>query len=263
MMGNNRPYHSLNGEPRVERRHANHVHEVKITKKLAFLETPVTCAKMAEFQQRHPEAITNQTFRFTVYDDPAKAYALGDSIKHPPKETKVVSIHDYWSDPTNADLPATGLSWDEAVLFCSRASDELAVCMRLPTEAEWEYACRAGTSSVFYFSEDTTTVTAHAWCCANSDLEPKQPKGFKPNPWGLYDIVGNVWEWCQDKYWPEYYPLSPVADPFCDETKVEARAIRGGSSMNKAETCRSSHRYGLAPGRRDRFLGFRPIIELP
>lgn len=263
LMGNDKPYTTINGENRKEHTHARHVHTVTISKRTAFLETPLTCGAMTLLLDRHPGKIPDALFRFKVYDDPDLDYALGDSIEHPPKTWKDVSTHSYWRDPDNHDLPATGLSWDEAMAFCRFAGQELGVPMRLPTEAEWEHACRAGTSSVYFFGDCTSLVPGHAWCCVNSGLEPKPVGGFGPNPWGLRDVVGNVWEWCQDKYSTTFYGVSPEMDPVCQDDSITERVIRGGSSMNKAETCRSSHRFGLSPAIRDRFLGFRPIIELP
>ena len=261
-MGNNQPYQSLNGEIRKEHAHARLVHEVAITKRLAFMDAPLRCDRLAIFLGRHAGVLTDSSFKFKVFEDPEKAYALGDEIEHPPTRTWQQSTHRYWLDPANETLPATGLSWDDALAFCEAISLELGLRVRLPTEAEWEYACRAGTSSVFHFGNDTRMVADHAWCCVNSGLEPKAAKKFPPNAWGLYDMAGNVWEWCQDKYSTSYYSRSPGRDPLCVDQDVEARVIRGGSSMNKAETCRSSHRFGLKPTFRDRFLGVRPVIEL-
>lgn len=261
-MGNNQAYLSLNGEVRKEHTHARHVHEVAITKRLAFMDAPISCDRLAVFLSRHPGVITDSSFKFKVFEDPNQAYALGDEIEHPPTRFWQQSTHQYWQAPANSNLPATGLSWDDAVAFCAAVSVELGLKVRLPTEAEWEYACRAGTSTVFQFGNDTSSASAHAWCCVNSGLEPKAAKAFPPNKWGLYDMVGNIWEWCQDKYSTEFYSVSPKVDPICDAADIAERVIRGGSSMNKAETCRSSHRYGLKPHVRDRFLGIRPVIEL-
>lgn len=262
MMGNDTAYLSLNGDARKEHTHARHVHKVRITKRIALLTTPLTCAQAARFLDRHPEVLSDEKFRFKVYDDPEMAYALGDAIEHPPTRSWDESTHRYWRDSANALLPATGLSWDDAQLVCEAISKELAMRVRLPTEAEWEYACRAGTTTVYNFGSQTSDAADNAWCCVNSGLEPKDVKGFRPNQWGLYDIVGNVWEWCQDRYSTTYYERSPVDDPLCDDPTIVERVIRGGSSMNKAETCRSSHRFGLKPTLRDRFLGVRLVIEL-
>jgi len=262
-MGNDLPYKSLNGEIRKEHTHARHVHEVAITKRLAFMYTPLSCDRMAFFLGRHAGVIADSSFKFKVFEDPSKAYALGDDIEHPPTKTWQESTYHYWRNPANASLPASGLSWDDAVAFCDAVSVEIGLRVRMPTEAEWEYACRGGTSTVYQFGNDTSLVASHAWCCVNSGLEPKAAKAFPPNAWGLYDMVGNIWEWCQDKYSTTYYTRSPEKDPLCEDQDVTARVIRGGSSMNKAETCRSSHRFGLPPNLRDRFLGVRPVIELP
>jgi formylglycine-generating enzyme required for sulfatase activity len=263
MMGNDTTYLSLNGDVRKEHTHARHLHAVRITKLIAVLTTPLTCAQAARFLDRHPGVLSDGKFRFKVYDDPEMAYALGDAIEHPPTRSWDESTHRYWRDSANALLPATGLSWDDAQLICEAISNELAMRVRLPTEAEWEYACRAGTTTVYNFGSQTSDAADNAWCCVNSGLEPKAVKGFRPNQWGLYDIVGNVWEWCQDRYSTTYYERSPVDDPLCDDPTIVERVIRGGSSMNKAETCRSSHRFGLKPTLRDRFLGVRLVIELP
>jgi formylglycine-generating enzyme required for sulfatase activity len=262
MMGNDTAYLSLNGEVRKEHTHARRVHPVRITKRIALLEAPLTCAQASQFLDRHPGVLSDGNFRFKVYDDPEKAYALGDAIEHPATRFWDESTHRYWRNPANSILPATGFSWDDARLFCETISMELAMRARLPAEAEWEYACRAGTTTVFNFGSQTSAAVDNAWCCVNSGLEPRPVKGFLPNSWGLYDIVGNVWEWCQDSYSTTYYEESPVDDPLCNDQKIAERVIRGGSSMNKAETCRSSHRFGLKPNLRDRFLGFRPVIEL-
>ena len=266
LMGNDKPYHTTLGEIRHEHTHAKLVHRVEIKRKLAFLQTPLTCAAVAIFVNKYPGLIKDTQFKFKIFKDPKSEYVLGDDTKHPlSDDSPSVSTYSYWKNVTNASLPATGLKWSEAALVCETIGREIGKHVRLPTEAEWEFACRAGTSTVYYFGNDTSQVVNHAWCCVNSGLEPKSVMSFNPNPWGLYDIVGNVWEWCQDKYSTTFYSRCPTADPVCDdceEVEYEGRVIRGGSSMNKAETCRSSHRYGLRPESRDRFLGFRPVIEI-
>lgn len=264
-MGNDKSYHTTCGRICREHTHARHVHRVEIKRKLAFLSTPLTCAAMARFIVQYPGMVKDTNFSFKIYNDPDGEYALGDSTNHPSKDSKLVSTFSYWTSSCNATLPAAGLSWSEAAIVCHTIGREIGNVVRLPTEAEWEFACKAGTSSVYYFGNDTSQVATRAWCCTNSDLEPKPVMGFGPNPWGLYDIAGNVWEWCQDKYSTTFYSRSPISDPICNDcegVENERRVIRGGSSMNKAETCRSSHRFGLPPVSRDRFLGFRPIIEI-
>ena len=172
-----------------------------------------------------------------------------------------VGLSDYLTNPSNAKQPAVGLSHDDALAFCEFASSAIGATVRLPTEAEWEYACRAGTTSLYYFGDDTREVPAHAWCCVNSGLNAHPVGAYRPNPWGLYDMIGNAWEWCADRYSKEYYQISPVEDPLCVDASKEEFVLRGSGFLNKAETCRSSHRFGLKPGTRSRFLGLRPVVE--
>jgi formylglycine-generating enzyme required for sulfatase activity len=265
-MGNDKSYHTTLGEIRHEHKHAMQVHRVEINVKLAFLQTPITCGAMAIFVDKYPGLIRDTEFKFKIFKDAKSEYVLGDDTKHPlPDDSPPVSTYSYWKNVANASLPATGLNWSEATLVCETIGREISKHVRLPTEAEWEFACRAGTSTVYYFGDDTSQVVNHAWCCVNSGLEPKSVMSFNPNPWGLYDIAGNVWEWCQDKYSTTFYSRSPISDPICNDcegVENERRVIRGGSSMNKTETCRSSHRFGLRPESRDRFLGLRPVIEI-
>ena len=263
LMGNDTEYLSFNGETRKEHTHARKVHRVRITKRLAFLETPLTCAHAAQFLERRPGVLADGRFRFKVYDDPEMAYALGDAIEHPPTRFWDESTHRYWRDPASASLPATGFSWDDAKMFCETIGEELAMRVRLPTEAEWEYACRAGTTTVFNFGSRTGDVPDHAWCCANSGLEPKPVRGFRPNQWGLYDIVGNVWEWCQDKYHDNYKGAPDNGSAWEEDDKAAARVFRGGSWSNYAVYCRSAYRGMDAPGLRRNFVGFRLSRSLP
>jgi formylglycine-generating enzyme required for sulfatase activity len=129
----------------------------------------------------------------------------------------------------------------------------------LPTEAQWEYACRAGSKTRYCFGDDESKLGDYAWYIANSD-EKTHPAGEKkPNAWGLYDMHGNVWEWCQDWYGEEYYKESPTDDPTGPATGSN-RVIRGGIWSLPRWNCRSANRYGDLPGRRDDQLGFRVAL---
>ena len=261
-MGCDIPYTTMSGSARREHTHARHVHPVRITTGFAMLSTPLTCGAISNFVRDCPGLFSALSFRFKTYSYPEGDYALGDDIEHPAKTSEEVQLGAYLCAAANRDLPVHGANWWIADAFCAYASQKLGRMVRLPTEAEWEYACRAGTHTVYYFGNDTSQVIEHAWCCANSGIEPKPVGHFTPNPWGLYDIVGNVWEWCADGYSTTFYERSPLEDPQCVRSDKGAKVIRGGSSLNKAETCRSSHRYGLPPAVGDRFLGFRPVLEL-
>jgi len=151
-------------------------------------------------------------------------------------------------------LPVEQVSWFEATNFChvltdcERAAGRLpAGCVyRLPTEAEWEYACRAGTTTRFYYGDDLSyaALPDHAWYLDNS--EGTHPVGQKPpNPWGLYDMEGNVWEWCMDWYRPGYAGGTAI-DPV-GPTSGSNRVLRGGSWLDDARFCRSACRIGDNP----------------
>jgi len=121
--------------------------------------------------------------------------------------------------------------------------------LRLPTEAEWEYACRAGTTGARYGK-----LGEVAWYEDNSDGETHRVGTKAPNAWGLYDMLGNVWEWCQD--WHGSYPSGPVTDPTGPSTG-SYRVYRGGSWDFDAGGVRAAYRGGDSPGYRNGYLGFR------
>jgi formylglycine-generating enzyme required for sulfatase activity len=138
---------------------------------------------------------------------------------------------------------------------------------RLPTEAEWEYACRAGTDTPFHFGQHFSTD----WGNYDGNFPyHDSPKGeyrratlpvasFPPNPWGLYDMHGNVWEWCHDRYRP--YPDGPVVDPVGPEKGLDIVA-RGGSWASFACYCRSAFRFAFYPFYRNCSVGFRVAMDI-
>lgn len=183
------------------------------------------------------------------------------------------------------DCPVERVNWYDAVDYCNAASlldgldpvydvDTTGVTWltdtngyRLPTESEWEYACRAGTSTAFY-NGDITDVSCNdpnmdliGWYCGNN-----APNGTKdvaqkdPNAWGLYDNSGNVQEWCWD--WFGNYPLGPVIDPLGPAFGA-AKVVRGGSFATIARNCRSGNRFISQPDSSESFLGFRVVRSDP
>ena len=163
--------------------------------------------------------------------------------------------------------PADSITWDDASAFCRRlsalpAEKPAGNLYRLPTEAEWEYACRAGTTSNYSFGDDRSVLGQYAWFHANSE-KTTQPsieyssESRKPNAWGLYDMHGNVWEWCQD--WHGKYPHGSVRDP-TGPTSGSRRVLRGGSWGDSAEYCRSAFRGKDEPSSRRYVIGFRVVL---
>ena len=158
------------------------------------------------------------------------------------------------------DYAATYVTWDDAQEFCRTLSEKERSTYRLPTEAEWEYACRAGTTTVYHFGDDASRLGDYAWFGDNAcDVDEKYAHrvGQKnPNPFGLYDMHGNLWEWCHDWYDKDYYAGSPLDDP-TGPSGGSTRVIRGGNWWLGAGSCRSAYRYGYSPEFRSNDLGFR------
>ncbi|WP_200286278.1 formylglycine-generating enzyme family protein [Rhabdochromatium marinum] len=182
------------------------------------------------------------------------------------------------------DLPVVGVSWDDAVAFCAWLSEQTGKRYTLPTEAQWEYACRAGTTTRWSCGDDEKVLGEHAWYAENARRK-LHPVGQKqPNPWGLFDMHGNVWEWCADWYASDYYQQlvigseqsssvtrkmpsrveqissgseqMPSENPSGSESGSD-RVIRGGSWFLDAGGCRSAFRRHGRPSDRDGYLGFR------
>jgi formylglycine-generating enzyme required for sulfatase activity len=167
------------------------------------------------------------------------------------------------------NYPVGNVSWDDAVAFCTKVKERTGLELRLPTEAEWEYACRAGTTTVYY-TGDTEADLARAGCFGgNSERgfkiwkwdrrrrEPRAVGSFVPNAWGLYDMHGNMWEWCAD--WYGEYPTGIVVDPLGPENG-QSRVQRGGSWSFYAQYCRSASRVRYDPSSRSFNDGFRCVL---
>jgi formylglycine-generating enzyme required for sulfatase activity len=159
----------------------------------------------------------------------------------------------------NTDLPVENVSWNDAMEFCKKLSElpeekKAGRVYRLPTEAEWEYACRAGSKTAYSFGESSQSLGDYAWFFENSNNRTHPVGQKKPNAWGLYDMHGNVWEWCSD--WYSEYPKVATSDP-TGPKECSVRVYRGGSWINDASVCRSANRYGIFPSNRFRNFGFR------
>ena len=184
-----------------------------------------------------------------------------------------------WKDPK---APAEQIRWKDAAEYCNARSrleglagaydpktwqcDCAAAGYRLPTEAEWEYACRAGAETEYFFGDDASRLSQYAWFKDNCTRRPGAVGGKQPNPWGLYDMYGNIWEWCNDFYDEDYYRKCPEKDPR-GPPSGETRVLRGGGWNSRARQCRSAYRNEEYPAYTDvcfgpdihGFTGFRCV----
>ena len=168
----------------------------------------------------------------------------------------------YWDNPgfsQNANQPVTCISWNDVQAFVRWLSQKDGTNYSLPTEAEWEYACRAGSTSRFCFGSRDNKLGQYAWYGDNFSGKTHPVASKKPNAWGLYDMHGNVWEWCQD--WYGDYPSGSVTNP-TGPSSGTYRVGRGGGWNGTARNCRSGIRYRFRPGDRDADLGFRLAFVL-
>ena len=162
--------------------------------------------------------------------------------------------------------PVETVSWDDAVAFCKKLSAREKKTYRLPTEAEWEYGCRAGTTTPYAFGDTISTDLANydgdsPGGRKGVDRQCTTPAGsFRPNAWGLYDMHANVYEWCQDWYSPRYYARSPKADPRGPRGGLK-RTIRGGAWNGFADMCTSPWRAYGRPSARVSSIGFRVVMS--
>jgi uncharacterized protein (TIGR02996 family) len=179
------------------------------------------------------------------------------------------------TDPSNfkgPNRPVEEVSWEDARVFCGRLTAQLGGwgVVRLPTEAEWEFACRAGTTTEYHFGDVTNTDLAnydgnYSWNGSPRGVyreETTDAGSFAPNPWGLLDLHGNVWEWCADEYEP--YTSDEQIDPVgkSEDSRNNLRGLRGGSWSDGPRSCRAASRGWVAPANRFSYIGFRVCFRL-
>ena len=167
-------------------------------------------------------------------------------------------------------LPVDNVSWDDARLFCIRLSRKTGHAYRLPAEAEWEYACRAGSTSPFHFGDTLTTdlanyVGEHIFLAEPKGIYrhvPTEAGSFPPNAFGLFDMHGNVWEWCADAWHDDYQGAPPNSSIWDSEDKKAPRVLRGGSWHEIPGNCRSATRLKMGAGEREDFFGLRVALQM-
>ncbi|HOQ89183.1 MAG TPA: formylglycine-generating enzyme family protein [Candidatus Hydrogenedentes bacterium] len=147
-------------------------------------------------------------------------------------------------------LPVTWVTLEEAQSFARALGEADGMVFRLPTEEEWEYACRAGKTGVFYFGDDPRMLVEHAWFRGNApDGNIRAAGGLQPNPWGLYDLLGNVWEWCDSPY-----------DGNVSASEWRTAVVKGGAANQIGLFCRPGARMGRIAGQPGARVGFRIIL---
>lgn len=236
-------------------------HEVTISKDYFLCIHEVTQAQYERVTGRNPSQFNGHVLAERV---PAKKHPVtGRTIE----EAKIIP-------KDTSSFPVDSVTWDDAVYFCKRLSSlpeerKAGRVYRLPTEAEWEYACRAGSKTLFSFEGSKTTLDEYAWYRQNSSENARShrphPVGKKkPNSWGLYDMHGNLLEWCQD--WYAEYPEASLTDPTGPSSGSDSlgdrRVLRGGCFGWDAMHCRSATRNSCSPSYRSNRHGFRVALIL-
>jgi formylglycine-generating enzyme required for sulfatase activity len=156
-----------------------------------------------------------------------------------------------------ADRPVINVSWEDATAYAQWLSERTGQQYRLPTEAEWEYAARAGSKSAYSFGDDPSRLGEYAWLSSNSGDKTHPVGKKKPNAWGLYDMHGNVWEWVEDE-WHDTYERAPAdGSAWVGNKSSVGRVMSGGSWYDSARYCRAAYRSSYSPDFRNGDLGFR------
>ena len=244
-----------------------------------------------EFEMGSSEGVREQLLA-SYFTDDGFLERLAGEVAHPVRlrQPFYLGVHEVTqgqyqqvmeSNPTGesrADAPVERVSWYDAVEFCNRLSereglepyyaidgDNARVAgvagYRLPTEAQWEYACRAGTRGLWYFGDQDSELVDHAWLDSNAQAKTNEVGRKLANPYGLHDVYGNVWEWCWDGYARDYYGKSPQADPF-GPSQAGVRVVRGGSWNYDARYCRSASRSANGARLRYHSVGFRVLAAV-
>ena len=210
--------------------------------------------------ERPQHEVTIQAFymgKYPITQAEWKAIAEREDLK---VERDLDSNTAYFKDREDSDRrPVEQVFWDDAVEFCARLAKLSGREYRLPTEAEWEYACRAGTTTEYYFGGDITSDLANY---GGNVGETTTVGKYPPNAFGLYDMHGNVWEWCQDK-WHKTYKGAPTNGSAWVSGGSSNYVMRGGSWNYSPDYCRSAYRLYSTRGNRFNSLGFRVVCVAP
>ncbi len=217
-------------------------HRVRITRPFYLGQYPVTLGEFVTFYH-------DANYKLEMERDNKGDYGL-DSDKPSEKRPWAAGFEN------GNDHPVVFLTWNDAVAFCEWMTKKEGKEYRLPTEAEWEYACRAGSTTRYCFGDSESELGDYAWYTANSDHKTHPVGQKRANAFGLYDVHGNVWQWCADWYGSDYYAASPAADP-TGPSSGSSRVLRGGSWLFRPNDDRSANRLRFTPVNRLISKGFR------
>jgi formylglycine-generating enzyme required for sulfatase activity len=242
------PKHNVEDWVKIRLRGEAPQHEVEITQPFYLGQTEVTVRQFRKF--------VNANGYKTLAEREGGAWRLF------PNGQGEIDANANWLNPGFAqadDQPVVCVSWNDAVEFCSWLSKQEGKTYRLPTEAEWEYGCRAGSKGQWSFGDYEGKLLSYARTADNSQLHTWPVARLKENAWGLHDMHGNAWEWCRDVYDTNYYETSPRKDPPGPVAGGE-RVIRGGSWHNAPVNCRSAFRNAFGYRERSNSVGFRVVL---
>ena len=191
--------------------------------------------------------------------DISKGFFLG---VHPVTQAQWISV--MGSNPSHftgdEDCPVESVSWFDAMEFCKMLAEKTGKPITLPTEAEWEYACRAGTTTDYYTGNGEESLKKAGWYASNSMSSTQAVGKLVGNAWNLHDMHGNVWEWCLDGL--RAYSMEPATDPEGPEGRNVERVVRGGAWGNLPTHCRTACRYWGVPSSRNRSVGLRVCLRV-
>jgi formylglycine-generating enzyme required for sulfatase activity len=187
--------------------------------------------------------ITHDQFGIFFNNESLSQGSKVDAITRPTEQYIDLSFH----MGKEGGFPMNSMSQDGALMFCRWLYQQTGIFYRLPTEAEWEYACRAGTTTAYFFGDDASQLDEYAWYKANSKNKYQKVGSKRPNPWGLYDMIGNVSEWTLDQYSDKYFDTVRNKDPAIAPSTRYPRSIRGGSYADDASLLRSASRQHSEP----------------
>jgi formylglycine-generating enzyme required for sulfatase activity len=228
-------------------------------------------------QERRSQAALKE-LNLKLVDIPAGSFIMGDQENYSARPAHQVDLLTFrigkypitqkqyllvmGTNPSNhrgdENRPVEKVSWDDAVNFCEELSKRIGRKVKLPSEAQWEYACRAGSTGKYWFDDNVSTLDDYAWYSDNSRYYPNKVGDKLANPWGLHDMYGNVWEWCEDE-WHENYNGAPVdGSAWLTGGNQGRRALRGGSVNDN--NCNSANRKMGNEDWRTYDIGFRVVI---